>query len=600
MIPVMRVLSSIFGAKKPMIPAVYGEKPEKPRQSSSEEIHNVVETLESKAKTWRALNRQDKAKLFLQCIDSVCEHGAHIAEVSTRAKGQYGQGCGEEFLGLIPIVTYLSEVAECFNVADGVLPPPYSVNKRETLPSGDQNADIKTQMIVDVAPLGLSALALGGFRGELWITPGYEVTQGRQLRQNEEESEPGVGLVLGAGNHYPLAVLDILHVLALQSRVVLCKMNPVNEYMGPLLRLALAPLVERGFVDIVYGGAEVGQMLVDDPAVKSIHLTGSETTYDNIVWRGKDKMDPRVQPALTKYVGAELGCVTPYIIVPGEWDAQTIEYHAANVISGTVHNAGHNCLGCEVIVTDASWPQREEFLGALERLLDSAYKRTAYYPGSKKRFERFDRLFPDCKHLGQDANAPSREENGSHFPWMLKTGLTPTTCAVNQENWCGVLQEVALNTGRTSVESFFQAAASFTNDACWGSLSCCVLVDDGTMKNHKDAFSQLITDLEYGFISVNVPCQVGFGLTRLSWGAWGDDADDRTRHIGSGNVKVHNSQFFDHVQKSVLYAPSNSSPPPFWHVTSRNVEKTAAAALAFFKSSKVTNLLKLINQAVQG
>lgn len=32
-------------------------------------------------------------------------------------------------------------------------------------------------------------------------------------------------------------------------------MNPVNDYLGPLLRRALAPLVERGFVEFAYGGA---------------------------------------------------------------------------------------------------------------------------------------------------------------------------------------------------------------------------------------------------------------------------------------------------------------------------------------------------------
>ena len=52
--------------------------------------------------------------------------------------------------------------------------------------------------------------------------------------------------------------MDVLHVLVVESRVVVCKMNPVNEYVGPLLRMALEPLVSAGFVEFVYGGADVG------------------------------------------------------------------------------------------------------------------------------------------------------------------------------------------------------------------------------------------------------------------------------------------------------------------------------------------------------
>jgi hypothetical protein len=38
-------------------------------------------------------------------------------------------------------------------------------------------------------------------------------------------------------------------------QVVVVKMNPVNDYLGPLLRKAFAPLVEAGFVEFAYGGA---------------------------------------------------------------------------------------------------------------------------------------------------------------------------------------------------------------------------------------------------------------------------------------------------------------------------------------------------------
>lgn len=67
-------------------------------------------------------------------------------------------------------------------------------------------------------------------------------------------------------------------------------------------------------------------------------------------------------PPCEKQVTAELGCVTPYIIVPGKWTRSDMEYYASEIVSGLVNNAGHNCTKVEVLVTDGSWPQRDEFL----------------------------------------------------------------------------------------------------------------------------------------------------------------------------------------------------------------------------------------------
>lgn len=48
--------------------------------------------------------------------------------------------------------------------------------------------------------------------------------------------EGEVALVLGAGNQTPVACMDILHKLFVDDAVVVCKMNPVNEYLGKYIR----------------------------------------------------------------------------------------------------------------------------------------------------------------------------------------------------------------------------------------------------------------------------------------------------------------------------------------------------------------------------
>ena len=71
------------------------------------------------------------------------------------------------------------------------------------------------------------------------------------------------------------------------------------------------------------------------------------------------------KPALNKPVTGELGCTTPYVVVPGAWSRSDLEYHARGIATGKTHNAGHNCLAAELIVTAADWPQRDEFLDIL-------------------------------------------------------------------------------------------------------------------------------------------------------------------------------------------------------------------------------------------
>src|SRR5437667_181258 len=68
-------------------------------------------------------------------------------------------------------------------------------------------------------------------------------------------------LVLGAGNIASIAPLDVLYKLYAEGHVCLLKMNPVNEYLGPILEDIFRDLVTDGFVGFAYGSAEVGEYL---------------------------------------------------------------------------------------------------------------------------------------------------------------------------------------------------------------------------------------------------------------------------------------------------------------------------------------------------
>ena len=57
-------------------------------------------------------------------------------------------------------------------------------------------------------------------------------------------------------------------------------------------RRAYAPLVEAGYVEVVYGGAREGAFLCNHKLVRSVHLTGSAATYDAVVWGKAKKARP--------------------------------------------------------------------------------------------------------------------------------------------------------------------------------------------------------------------------------------------------------------------------------------------------------------------
>src|SRR5690606_5327008 len=144
---------------------------------------------------------------------------------------------------------------------------------------------------------------------------------------------------------------------------------PVNEALGPILEDALGPLVEEGYLAIVYGGVEVGAHAASHPKIGSLHVTGSDRTYDAIVWgeRGEARARRKATGARAneRPFSAGPGGVTPVLIVPGPWSAADVRFQARHVASMVTQNASFNCNAAKVVVTARGWLQRDIFLAAL-------------------------------------------------------------------------------------------------------------------------------------------------------------------------------------------------------------------------------------------
>ena len=230
-----------------------------------------------------------------------------------------------------------------------------------------------------------------------------------------------VALVLGGGNVSSIGPLDAIHKLVVDRQVVVLKLHPVMAHLADVTAAALAPFVAEGVLRIVTGDAVQGAYLANHPGVDVLHITGSDRTYDAIVFGTGPEGEARRRrddPVLAKPFTAELGNLTPIVVVPGRWSERELDHQAENIATMLANNAGFNCTTSRVIVTAGGWSQREALLDRLRRRLAQLPCRFAFYPGAAARFAAFREAHPQGELFGG--------ADHDHLPWMLIPGFRPT------------------------------------------------------------------------------------------------------------------------------------------------------------------------------
>ena len=437
------------------------------------------------------------------------------------------------------------------------------------------------QVVAQIFPNNLyEKLLLSDVTAEVWVQPGVTVdTLPDHMASFYKRSKPAglVALVLGAGNVNSIAPLDVLHKLFVEGQVVLLKLNPVNDYMRPILEAVFAPLIEPGYLRIVSGGADVGEYLTRHASIESIHITGSARTHDLIVFGAGPEgaaRKRRREPILTKPITSELGGVGPTIVVPGPWTEADIRYQAENIVTMKLHNGGFNCVASQVLILPEAWNQSADLLAAVRALLDRLPSRAPYYPGTPHRQQEVLTRHPNAERLGP------REA-----PRTLITNLDPAATAeycFTEEVFGPVYAQTSLP-GKTATD-FLRRAVSFCNDTLRGTLGVTILIHPRTLDELGTAFEQAIADLRYGSIGINVWNALAFLMAQASWGAYpGHTLDD----IQSGMGCVHNSFMFDRPQKTVVrgsfypfprawwHGEWHVAPKPLWFVTNKTAHITA-------------------------
>lgn len=469
-----------------------------------------------------------------------------------------------------------------------------------------QRADGQT--VVRVYPHGArEALLLNGTTAEVWMQPGVQPADVRRdaawahRRHDENAHNPAgrVALVLGAGNISSIAPLDALYKLYADNDVVIVKMNPVNDYLGPIFERAFAALIDDGYLRFAYGAGDVGAYLCQHRDVDSIHITGSSRTHDAIVYGtgiGAATRKARDKRVLDKPIASELGGAGPTIVVPGPWTEADFRFQAEQLVTQKLHNSGHNCVASQVLVLPAGWDGNKRLLTAIQRVLARVESRPAYYPGSDERIAN-----AIDQHRKVVVRAPA-------CTMLLDVDPTETDSPAFRGEFFGPVWAVTYLPAEDPA-SFLLGAVDFANNVLDGTLGANLVIDPKTAKAIGASFDEAISALRYGTIAINGWTALGYLIGRAPWGAFpGHTYQD----VQSGIGVVHNALLLHGTQKTVVRSPfrpfprslrhrePSLAPRPPWFVTNKTAATTGQRLTRYAAHGKLRHLPGVFVAALRG
>lgn len=570
-------------------------------RSDVRELDESVAIAGSRKDDWVRLPVPRRIDLLRQCLDAYLGTAADVVAASCEAKQTTASG--EEWMsGPIPVIRQLRLFTETLTSIHRTGNPTLSAASIHRTPTGE--------LAVRVFPRDVfERVMYPGTRIDVWMQPDVDERNVRDTMavayRRERATDGKVALVLGAGNVASIAPTDVLYKLLVENQVVVLKMHPVNDYLGPLLRRGFRPLIDAGYLRVVHGDAQEGQHLIHHPGVDEIHMTGSTAVHDRIVWGDTPEEQARrraaLAPKVTKRMTSELGCVTPIVVVPGRWAEAELQYQAEHVATMVLHSASCTCTTARLLVTRREWPQRQAFLDRVAAVLSNQPPRVGYYPGSAAKYHRFTARHPQTRFLcdvrrgNGDVKsgtltdfAAALSENGEcprfHVPvspaviYDVDASLAGDL-VFTDEAWSPVLAETAIAAG--SDAEFVDAAVRFCNERVFGTLGISLLASPESQARLRDEMHRAVAALRYGTIAVNHWTATNFALGTAPWGAYpGHTLDD----VGSGIGVVHNTLMFDRPLKTVVWGPFTSSPKPAWFVTHRR-GNIAGRRMAPFEAS---------------
>ena len=475
-----------------------------------------------------------------------------------------------------------------------------SINKTGNTRIGAIRQDVNGSNTVKVFPYNtIDGILFQGCRADIHIQAGKSREDIKNNRARFYRQTPHDGrlcVILGAGNIAAIPAMDVITKLFNEGTACILKMNPVNAYLGPFIEKAFQQAIAEGYLQIVYGSADVGDYLVRHPDVDEVHITGSDKTHDNIVWgpAGPDR-DARFEantPLLQKPIYSELGNISPVLVVPGPYKRAQLQYQADDVAGYLSMNASFLCNAAKMMVTPKGWQGGKQFMQLLENSIAKLAPRQAYYPGASDRWHQITASHDEVKCFG--------DEKTGALPWALVTDLDSTDLEESmfrEEAFCSVLGQTSV--GSADPIEFLDAAVNFCNTRLWGTLSATIIVHPATMKDPVTgpAVERAIARLGYGTVALNTFPGMAFALGTPAWGGYGQPD---LRDIQSGRGFVHNTTMLEDIEKTVIRFPLTMFPRAPYHPGHKTVNKMAQRLIALDKNMSWHKLPPVVLNAMRG
>jgi acyl-CoA reductase-like NAD-dependent aldehyde dehydrogenase len=523
------------------------------------DLTTVLDRLVAGAATFAAIDRDDRGALARRtavATAAVADAWAATALAIKHATGATGAALAEE-IATGPMATIrlclLHARAEADIARDGrpqAAAPPKLLHPGRRTVGGTPAPLVGIDVLPARGPSGSlhDATIFGGVRATVrCVDPGGLTAFDRSWRREVEERPRtgGVAVVLGAGNVTGLAPADALAQIFEHGRAVLLKLHPLHEPLEPVLRTALAPLVDAGLLAIVSGGADTARAAIAAPQATHVHVTGGLATYEAILWGGPRPADPHARPHPRTTITCELGNVTPWFILPGRYSRAALAFQADQVSASIVNNTSFNCIATKVLVTCRSWDQREEFLALVRRRLESVPPRPAWYPAATRTWE--------------EATGQSAPGDGT-LPWWMACDVDPASDdrLLRREWFVPVVAEVPL--AAASLAEFAGRSLEFAHRLP-GSLAAAVTVPDGLSTADRQHAEQVVDHLAFGVVAVNGWAALAYALGNVPWGGFpGGTLTDPKSGLGF----VHDPLLLPLVHNSVIRCPLSAMLRPAW------------------------------------
>jgi len=541
------------------------------------DIDRFISTLRTKSKEFNSINNIQLASMLDETISNIKEVSYFWATICSDNKGTTKTPAeGEEWLG----GPFASVLATQYYIK--------SLTNDDDLDEGNFN---NSENSYKVFPNNfIERITFPFINAKVYFNKSMSFEDINKFRgfSKRYDIEPSITLVLGAGNFSSIPYLDVLYHLITRRSVILLKLNPVNDYLKPVFEKVFKNFIERGYIIVTNGNINESKYMATHPGINHIHLTGSDKTYEDIVYgrelTGNERSIKTVPKVNSKPITSELGNVTPIIIHPGKWSTSDIKYQARKIVTGKLNNNGFNCIAAQVVVLPDGWGHTETLIKYVKYYMNKAKDRKAYYPDSIERltklekdksYERVNSLSCTTPHLTREIKAYNKYEL--------------------DEVWSSTIyfRKIAYS----NAEDYVKKSIDYCNNELWGNLGVSVIIKNHNNKFNKHITNSYIENLKYGTIAINEWAAIGYIIPQLPWGGFPGNKDN---DIQSGQSVVHNSMLFESPLKGIVetkFRISRLIDPP-WFITNRKSRRLFMNLTYFQINNTKINLIKLIFSAL--